>query len=208
MVLLSIYYILLSKISGREDIVTGTPTAGRLHADLEPVIGMFVNTLPLRNYPEGGKSFREFLQEVKTRTLEAFDNQDYQLEELIKKLGVSRDMSRSPLFDVMFSMQNLEMGGGEFRELKLTTFEQKNKTSKFDLILIGVEVQDKLVFSLEYSTKLFKKGTAERFTGYYKEIATAVSEDIDVKLANINLAGSLKVPENAAASEADGDFGF
>jgi tyrocidine synthetase-3 len=207
-VLLTIYYVFLAKMSGREDIVIGAATAGRLHADLAPVIGMFVNTLPLRNYPEGGKSFREFLQEVKTRTLEAFDNQDYQLEELINKLGVQRDASRSPLFDVIFALQNLTITEIEVRELELLPCEHENKTSKSDLIFIGSEAENKLFISLEYSTKLFEKGTIERFVGYFKDITAAVLENVDVELQTIDIFSRLKDPESAALQEVGGDFGF
>ena len=88
MVLLSIYNVLLSKLSNQEDIVVGTPIAGRGHTDLENMIGMFVNTLPLRNYPKGELSFKKFLSEVKSKTLACFENQSYQYEELIDKLKV------------------------------------------------------------------------------------------------------------------------
>jgi amino acid adenylation domain-containing protein len=102
MVLLSVFNILLSRLSNQEDIIVGTPVAGRRHADLEPIIGMFVNTLALRSHPIGEKTFRQFLSEVKTQTLEAFENQDYQFEELVEQVEVKRDAGRNPLFDVMF----------------------------------------------------------------------------------------------------------
>ncbi|MCI0471068.1 MAG: condensation domain-containing protein, partial [Candidatus Aminicenantes bacterium] len=109
-ILLTFYYVFLKKVSSQEDIVIGTPTAGRLHPDLEPVIGMFVNTLGLRNYPRGDMSFREFLAGVKKHTLAAFGNQDFQFEDLVEKLDINRDMSRNVLFDTMFSLQNIEIG--------------------------------------------------------------------------------------------------
>ena len=90
MVLLAIFNILLFKLSSQEDIVIGTPIAGRRHADLEEIIGMFVNTLALRNWPHGEKTVREFLGEVKNLTLQAFENQDYQFENLVDKLKVKR----------------------------------------------------------------------------------------------------------------------
>ncbi|MCK5059263.1 MAG: amino acid adenylation domain-containing protein, partial [Candidatus Aminicenantes bacterium] len=191
MVFLAIYYIFLSKICGREDIVIGTPTAGRMHEDLEPIIGMFVNTLALRNYPEGDKSFRDFLQEVKIRTLETFENQDYQFEDLIEKLGVNRDMSRNPLFDVMFSLQNLEMTEIKLPGLRLIPYEYEEKTSKFDLVLMGSEMENRLVFSLQYSTKLFKKERIERFIGYFKSVTAVVSEavlaGVEIKISGIEI---------------------
>ncbi|MCP4155047.1 MAG: hypothetical protein GY757_45405, partial [bacterium] len=107
MILLTIFNSFLSMLSGQEDIIIGTPTAGRGHANLGDIIGMFVNTLGLRNQPHGDKTYEEFLNNVKETTLNAFDNQDYQFEELVETLNISRDASRNPLFDVMFLLQNM-----------------------------------------------------------------------------------------------------
>jgi hypothetical protein len=208
MVLLAINYVFLAKVSGQDDIVIGTPATGRWHVDLEQLIGMFVNTQGLRNYPAPDKSFGEFLQEVKMRTLGAFDNQEYPFEDLVEKLDLSRDMSRNPLFDVMFSLQNEEISEITIPGLKLAPYEYANKTSKFDLILMGFEVTNRLVFSLEYSTKLFKKSTIRRFTGYFKDIITEVLKDVDIKLLNAKVTSHLVAPKSGAAHEAGGDFGF
>ncbi|MCK5058674.1 MAG: amino acid adenylation domain-containing protein, partial [Candidatus Aminicenantes bacterium] len=140
MVLLAVYNILLTKLSGREDIIVGAPTAGRRHVDLQGIIGMFINTLSMRNFPAGDKTFRNFLQEVKTATLEAFENQDYQFEDLVEKVQVSRDVSRNPLFDVMFALQNMEVGNVEIPGLKLSSYEYENRTAKFDMTLQVFEV--------------------------------------------------------------------
>jgi non-ribosomal peptide synthetase component F len=105
MVLLAIHTIFLSKVSNREDIVIGTPATGRRHADLDHVIGMFVNTLAMSNYPRGEKHFKEFLKEVKTKALQTFDNQDYQFEDLVETLTLNRDTGRNPLFDTIFGLQ-------------------------------------------------------------------------------------------------------
>ncbi|MCP4117989.1 MAG: AMP-binding protein, partial [Desulfobacteraceae bacterium] len=106
MTILTIFTILLSKLGGQEDIIVGMPTAGRRHADLENIIGMFVNTLVMRNYPSGEKTCREFLKEIKKGTLQAFDNQEYQFEDLVDRLSVRRDTGRNPIFDVMFNLLN------------------------------------------------------------------------------------------------------
>ncbi|MCP4146716.1 MAG: AMP-binding protein, partial [bacterium] len=107
MVLLTAYYIMLAKLSGAEDIVVGTPEAGRGHEDLNRVVGMFVNTLALRNYPGAKKTFTQFLEEVKTRTLQAFENRDYPFEDLVDNLAPERTTGKNPLFDVMFTLQNV-----------------------------------------------------------------------------------------------------
>lgn len=101
-------FSLLSRLSGQDDIVIGSPIAGRPHADLEAVLGMFVNTLALRTRPAGNKTFEEFLKEVRQTALEAYEHQDYPFEELVDKLGVQREMSRNPLFDTTLVLQNME----------------------------------------------------------------------------------------------------
>jgi amino acid adenylation domain-containing protein len=187
MVLLSIYYVLLSKLSGQEDIVVGTPVGGRRHADLSPIIGMFVNTLPLRNYPLGKKTFNTFLQEIKTRTLEAFENQDYPFEELVEKAAVKRDTSRNPLFDVMFAMQNIGIEEVEIPGLKLQPYQYENNTSKFDLMLQAAAGEDNLLFTFEYSTNLFKDAAIQRFVTYFKKVISDILENPLVKLSEIEI---------------------
>ncbi|MCP4148511.1 MAG: hypothetical protein GY757_12265, partial [bacterium] len=93
MVLTAIFNSFLSRMSGQEDIIIGTPTTGRSHADLEDTIGMFVNTLALRNRPDSDKTYGEFLAQVKKNTLEAFENQEYQFDELVERLNINRDAS-------------------------------------------------------------------------------------------------------------------
>jgi len=129
MVLLSLLNVLLSKISGQEDIVVGSPVAGRRHFDLEYVIGVFVNTLALRNYPFGEKTFDVFLREVKARILEAQENQDYPFEDLVEKAAVKRDAGRNPLFDVMFVLQNVDFPEIEITGLKLTPYDYERRIS-------------------------------------------------------------------------------
>ncbi|UCH92856.1 MAG: amino acid adenylation domain-containing protein [Candidatus Aminicenantes bacterium] len=174
MVLLSIYNVLLSKLSGQEDIIVGTPVAGRGDADLQPVIGMFVNTLALRNYPGGEKPFQAFLEEVREQTLTAFENQEYQFEDLVEQLAVKRDVSRNPLFDAAFSMQNLDILELKIPGLKLIPCEYESRMAKFDLTLQMGETKTRLSAYFEYSTKLFKRETVERFVNYFKEIVTSI----------------------------------
>ncbi|MFC2146044.1 condensation domain-containing protein, partial [Acidobacteriota bacterium] len=149
MVLLALYTIFLAKITGQEDIVVGTPVAGRRNDDLQQIIGMFVNTLGIRNYPGGEKTYTEFLQEVKDRTLEAFENQDYPFEELVEKVKVEREVSRNPLFDVAFALQNIFEAFGDQSEInmegiKIKPYPHENKISKFDLTLFANEKGEKL----------------------------------------------------------------
>ncbi|PFA57222.1 hypothetical protein CN403_33465, partial [Bacillus cereus] len=98
----------MSKYSHQEDIVIGVPVDGRKQPDLFSVVGMFVNSLPLRNYPKGNKQFDEFLNEVKEKNIKMYGNSDYPFEKLVEQLDINRDPSRMPLFDVMINYLTLE----------------------------------------------------------------------------------------------------
>ncbi|MCP4146664.1 MAG: amino acid adenylation domain-containing protein, partial [bacterium] len=187
MELVALYSILLSRLSNREEVVVGVPTAGRSHADLEPVIGMFVNTLPLRSKPGGDKTFESFLEEVGRQTLQAFENQALPFEELVEQLEVERSLSRNPLFDVMFTLNNMEISRVEIPGLRLTPYKRENKDAKFDLTLSATEEEDKIHLEYEYCTALFKEETVRRFDTIFQRIIDAVLETPDIKLAKIEI---------------------
>jgi amino acid adenylation domain-containing protein len=171
MVILAMFDILLWRLGDQEEITVGTPVMGRRHANLEPVIGVFINNLALRNHLPATASFKEFLKHVKTRTIEASENQDYPFEELVDRVVVNRDLGRNPLFDVMFDYKEDFSGitGVEIPGLRLALADSKTFTAKFDLTLKCSEAGDNLAFSFEYSTNLFKESTILRFIGYFKK---------------------------------------
>jgi non-ribosomal peptide synthetase component F len=187
MVLLAAYNVLLAKHTGQEDIIVGTPIAGRPHADLENLVGMFVNTLAMRNYPVGEKSFLEFLQEVKEHAISAYAHQDYQFENLVEKLDMPRLSNRNPLFDTMFALQNIEMAALETGTLKFIPYELANKTAKFDLTLYAAEGNDGLELMLEYYTKLFSEATVKRILKDYCKILQEVTKNNDILIKNVSL---------------------
>jgi tyrocidine synthetase-3 len=210
MVLLAIYNILLSKISGQEDIIVGTDTAGRRHADLQPIIGMFVNTLAIRNYPQGERTFKDFLIEVKERTLTAFENQEYQFEDLVGKLNVNRDPSRNPLFDVMFALpyletQTEEITGIEIPGLRVIPYESENLTAKFDINLTCIKSRERLFLTSEYCSKLFREETIKKFMDYFMEIVETVIRSSDIKIKDISISHDLLT---ANTNMGKVDFGF
>ncbi len=190
MVLLAVYNVLLAKLSGQQDISIGTFTAGRGHADLQNIIGMFVDTLVLRNYPEGDRTFKEFLKDVKARTINAFENQDYPLEKLVSKVAATQQKNRNPLFDVTFGLDN-EAERSEDYLLDVLILDKSNpykpKRAKFDMMLMGAETEEGLQFIIEYSTALFKEETIERFVKYFKKIVSSVSTDIWQRLSEIEI---------------------
>ena len=185
MVLLAAANILFSKLSSQDVIVIGTPVAGRRHADLENIIGMFVNTLAVKNHPCSEKTVTAFLQELKTKTLAVFENQDYPFEELIEILDVKRDAGRNPLFDVMFTLDTVDTGTWSIS--KRTDARIEFTTSKFDITLMGSEVGERIFFALEYCTRLFKRETILRFIEYFKRITSSIASKTDRKIAEIEL---------------------
>lgn len=187
MVLLAVLNILLSKLSNQEDIVVGTPVANRGHADLEEVMGMFINTLALRNFPRGSLRFKEFLSAVRSRALACFDNQSYPYEALIGELKIGRDSSRNALFDVMFVL--LVSGSGELAMpgLTVTPYSNKRNVAKFDLTLSARESGEVLMLNFEYATSLFQQETIERLIGYFKEIVSAVCADTAIRIGEIDI---------------------
>jgi acyl transferase domain-containing protein/acyl carrier protein len=194
MVVLAVYSILLAKISGQKDIVIGTPSAGRGHMELNNLIGMFVNTVPLRTFPEDDKTFIQFLGEIREHTLMAFQHQDYQFDDLVDAVVTQRDLSRNPIFDAMFVFQNIgnpkiEAGtpGQESPSFTVKHYEFESKTARFDLNLQGFVDPDVLSFTLEYCTKLFKSERIEWFIRYFKDIVAAVLDNPDKKLADISI---------------------
>ncbi|UCH97675.1 MAG: AMP-binding protein, partial [Candidatus Aminicenantes bacterium] len=189
MVLAAVYNICLSKLTGQEDIVIGTPVAGRRHADLEAIIGMFVNTLALRNYPRGNKTFTRFLNDLKENALNAFENQDYQFEDLVENvsLNLKRDPSRNPLFDVLFALQNMDSREMEIPGSKSKPYEIENRIAKFDLSVMAMETGEHLLFEIEYCTKLFKKETIERLIGFFKRVIFSIIENPLAKIKEIEI---------------------
>ncbi|MBW9155186.1 amino acid adenylation domain-containing protein [Clostridium tagluense] len=193
MILFSVYNVMLSKLSTQEDIIVGIPTAGRQQAEVQDMIGMFVNTMVLRSYPQGNKTFNEFLQEIKTTCLDSMNNQDYQFEMLLDNLKLEKDLSRNPIFDVFFAFQNYNIKNaklnklGALNNLKCTPCEFEINTSKFDFILFAFESDNRICFELEYNTSLFKMDTIERMAKYFINIAGDILSNSNKKIKDIDM---------------------
>jgi acyl carrier protein len=185
--LLAIFNILLAKYGGQEDIVVGTGIAGRQHADLENVIGLFINMLALRNQPAQNKTFIQFLGEVKGNALDAYDNQDYQFEELVRKLDLQGNPAGNPLFDVVFQTQDMDIPGIEIQGLTLKPYDKEFSASRFDLVIYIREEGDWLSMRLVYSPALFKKSTLQHMAEHFVEIAEQVLKNRDVRIKDIKI---------------------
>ncbi|MCP4147470.1 MAG: hypothetical protein GY757_06945, partial [bacterium] len=184
MAILAILNILLAKLSGGEDIIIGSPIAARRHADLENIIGMFANTLAIRNFPREKMTYTEFLEEVRKRTMDVYENQDYPFDDLVDKLLTGRDISRNPLFDVSFNLLNQANKTG-YVPGNTSSIEKEN--ARFDLALYALETGENTIFRFQYCTKLFDKQTVEGFIEYFKRILSAVAADPGVKISEIDV---------------------
>ncbi|MCY7855055.1 amino acid adenylation domain-containing protein, partial [Bacillus sonorensis] len=187
MFLLAAFNIFVSKYAAQDDIIVGSPVAGRTHSDLNDIPGMFVNTLALRNRPEGQKTFRQFLQEVKETSLQAFSKQSYPLEELIEKLPLARDTSRNPLFSVFFNMQNMDVPSLRLGDLQISSYSVRHRTAKFDLSLEAVEHDGEIGLSFDYAAAVFKEETVRRWSGHLLNVIKTICRHPDVKLADIDM---------------------
>jgi amino acid adenylation domain-containing protein len=161
MVLLAASYAFLARLTSQEDIVIGTPIAGRHRAEFEHVAGMFVNTLALRARPARGKSFRGFLREVRDMVLQVFENQEYQLDQLVNRLRAPRYPGRNILFDVMFILQDTETKSFSIPGLRLTPHPIRTRSSKVDLTIHMREYAEHIEGRLEYDSDLFERATVE-----------------------------------------------
>ncbi|MBL6447652.1 AMP-binding protein, partial [Fulvivirga sp. 29W222] len=185
--LLSLLNILLSKLSNQKDLVIGTPVAGRDHADTQQIIGLFVNTLALRNFPLPNLSFLQFLEDVRDRTLMAFEHAQYPFEELIENLNLTRTTNRNPLFDIMFALQNFEDQELSIPGLTLDPLDQQGLLAKFDISITAQQKNDQLNFFWEYDCELFTAKTIARFADFFEHLLKQVCEDPNQYLKNLTV---------------------
>ena len=153
----------------------GTPIAGRTQQELSGMIGFFVNTIVIRSEVDGAYSFKDFLQQVKRSTLEAYDHQQVPFEKVVERVVKERDMSRSPLFQVMFVLQNTpEVEHLQLGELQLSAEGVENTTAKFEITLSITQTEEGLFGSWGYNTDLYSAGTVDRMITHYKELITSI----------------------------------
>lgn len=170
MMLLTAFAVLLYKNSNQADMIIGTPVANRNNPDTEDIIGYFVNTIALRVNLKGSPTFNELLKEVRGMVLGAFEHQEIPLEMVVKELGVRRDLNKSPLFQVMFHLDNSLGSTLELSELTIRDWNLNNLTSKFDLTLSINEVGESYLGDFEYNTDLFELETIQRMGKEYYNI--------------------------------------
>ncbi|HEX5724060.1 MAG TPA: amino acid adenylation domain-containing protein, partial [Longimicrobiaceae bacterium] len=189
MTLLGAFQVLLGKYAGSEDVVVGSPIAGRTRGEVEELIGFFVNALVLRTDLSGDPSFRETLRRVREATLGAYEHQEVPFEKLVAELQPERSLSHSPLFQVMFTLEDAGGGGGALPGLKVGGVGAAMEIARFDLSLALAVTPQGLRGGLNYSTDLFERGTVERMLGHLARVLEQVAADADVRLSQLELLG-------------------
>jgi non-ribosomal peptide synthetase component F len=192
-VLLAALNVLLSRYTGQEDIIVGTTVAGRSYDDLLQIVGLFIETLVLRNYPEGSKIFGNFLKEVGDSTLTAFENESYPFRELMKQVGDPGEVARNPLFSVMLIVQNIDMAPLEIEGLKFTPVDYHSQVSKVDLTVEVFETESPVRVELEYCTALFGEETVARLAGHFVNILKEVIDNPGKSLSDIAVLSDTEV---------------
>lgn len=206
MLLMTAVNVLLNKYTGLHDIITGTPVSGRQHVQLQNQIGFYVNTLAIRTHIDNQETFSELLSRQKEIILNAFNCQDYPFEMLIEELQLKRDLSRSPLFDVMVVLQNIEGINREdmrwlMPDLQLNRLHVPAGIAKYDLTFSFAEEQDGLVLELEYNTDLFKADTIARMTKHLLRLLEVVIDNPAIPVKDISVTN--REENNLLLSRAD-----
>ncbi|GJD16860.1 hypothetical protein RIVM261_018160 [Rivularia sp. IAM M-261] len=187
MTLLAGFQILLWRYTGQNDIIVGSPIANRNRAEIEGLIGFFVNTLVLRTNLAGNPSFEELLQRVREVALGAYAHQDLPFELLVEQLQPQRDLSHTPLFQVMFVLQNTPVSALELPGLTLTPLESDSGTAQFDLTLSMTETESGLVGSFEYNSDLFEQSSIQRMAGHLQTLFSGIVANPQQRLSDLPL---------------------
>jgi amino acid adenylation domain-containing protein len=187
MILLAAFKALLYRYTGQEDISIGTPTANRNRAEIEGLIGFFVNTLVMRTDLSGDPTFRELLARVRNVALGAYAHQDLPFERLVDELKPERDLSRQPLFQVMFVLQNAPREDLRLPGLTLESLDVEETTARFDLSLLVTEREQRLFVLWDYNTDLFEAATIKRMARHFESLLENIVENPDQPLSRLEL---------------------
>lgn len=181
--MLTVFIVLLNKYTSQEDVVVGTAVSVRNHPDLQKIVGMFVNTIPLRVKTTDCEKFVDLLEQVSNILLLTMENQEYPFEKIVEDLKIKPKLSRNQLFDVMFIMQSVDSFKLEIEGASTKKIIIEEDRAKFDITLTVYEDGEDICLNFEYSTDLFKRRTIERMANHYENL---LSECIDKYLRNVD----------------------
>ncbi|MEM7410828.1 MAG: amino acid adenylation domain-containing protein [Myxococcota bacterium] len=185
MVMLAAFQVLLGRLTGRDDLVVGSPIANRRQQDLEGLLGFFSNTVVLRTDLSGRPTFRDLLGRVRRTALDAYAHQDLPFEELVEILPVERDLSANPLFQVVFTLRNTPRDPVAFEGLSFEPVGAEVPTSKFDLTVLLEETEGGLLGNFEFATDLFERETVEGWRDAYVRLLDAIVADPDARVRDL-----------------------
>ncbi|MGD7154321.1 non-ribosomal peptide synthase/polyketide synthase, partial [Ralstonia pseudosolanacearum] len=188
MTVLAGWSALLSRLSGQDEVVVGSPVANRTRSEVEGLIGFFVNTLALR-VEVGSATVSELLDRVKAKVLEAQAHQDLPFEQVVERVKPVRSLSHSPIFQAVFSWHNTEAVDLSLRALSLESLARENATAKLDIQLELAEADGRIVGTLNYATALFERSTAQRYADYLQRMLQAMVADDGQQVGRIALLG-------------------
>jgi surfactin family lipopeptide synthetase A len=187
MTLLAAFKILLHRLAGQDDIVVGSPIAGRDQSETEDLIGLFLNTLVLRTKLSGNPTFRELLTRVRDVALGAYDHRDLPFEKLVEELKPKRDLSHTPLFQVFFNMYNFKEPKLDLDGLSVRQLDLSEPISMFDVTLYVRERDDGTHLSLLYNADLFHPHTASRMLGHFETLLQGIVANPDQRLSSLSI---------------------
>lgn len=187
MVLMTAFKVLLYRYSGQKDICVGTPIANRTLVEVESLIGFFVNTLAIRDELDGDMNFTQLLKKVKATTLKAYENQDIPFEKIVEELRLSRNLSYSPLFQVMFILQNAPSGSLTLPELSIDLKELSTNTAKFDLTMSLTETSDGIEGTIEYNTDIYSEESVEGIARSYNTLLESIVKSQNGSLDDLSM---------------------
>ncbi|MEH2080879.1 MAG: condensation domain-containing protein [Nostoc sp.] len=185
MTLLAAFQILLYRYTGSDDIVVGSPIAGRNRTETEKLIGVFINTLVLRTYIDGKLGFRELLAQVRKIAIDAFAHSCIPFEKLVEELQQNRDLSHTPLFQVLFQLRNVPNETAEVQGLRFEDFQFNRGIAAFDLTLDIVDTPAGLACQFEYNTDLFYAATIDRMAGHFQTLLEGIVANLEQPIAQL-----------------------
>ncbi len=184
-ILLAAYNILLHGYTKQNDIIVGTPIAGRTNPDVQNIVGVFINTLAIRNQINPNMSVKELLKEVKQNSLESYENQDYPFDLLVDQLKVSRDSEKNPLFNTMLIFQNAPKPNLDISELQVEILQLNTNTSVFDMLFVVEEINDRIQITFHHNPECFKAEMIEKILDSFKQILFTITKDTSQLIQDI-----------------------
>lgn len=206
-VLLTVCTLVLSRASGNTDIAIGVPTSGRNYQHLDKLIGMFVNTVVLRSFPGLSKRASELLAEIKASVLQALEHQDYQFDDLVRKLNITRDTADNPLFDVMFQLQQRIQTDAGSSEVQLVAHDLY-LLADFKLTFSITEDQQAAVLTILYRASLFRESTVDQLARWFAQIIDTITTDDQLTIGEIHARLTEESSDSATSQPLEIEFDF